>query len=93
MQIFIENFSCDETAKDPQSCCKVEAVVSIDERGQMVLPKEIREKAHIHTGDKLAVVLWEKEGFVCCITLMKVEELAGMVKNILGPLLKDMTEK
>ncbi len=27
------------------SCCNVEAVVSVDERGQMVLPKEIREKA------------------------------------------------
>ena len=26
------------------SCCKVEALVSIDERGQMVLPKELREK-------------------------------------------------
>jgi len=24
------------------SCCKVEALISIDERGQMVLPKEIK---------------------------------------------------
>jgi bifunctional DNA-binding transcriptional regulator/antitoxin component of YhaV-PrlF toxin-antitoxin module len=32
------------------SCCKVEAIVSIDERGQMVLPKELRERAHIGTG-------------------------------------------
>ena len=32
-------------------CCKVQAVVSVDERGQMVLPKEIREKAGIKAGD------------------------------------------
>jgi len=24
-------------------CCRVESIVSVDERGQMVLPKEIRE--------------------------------------------------
>ena len=43
-------------------CCRVESLVSIDERGQMVLPKEIRNKAGIKAGDKLAVVLMEKEG-------------------------------
>ena len=38
------------------SCCKIEALISVDERGQMVLPKEIRDRADIHTGDKLALV-------------------------------------
>ena len=28
----------------PGSGCKVEAVLSVDERGQMVLPKDVREK-------------------------------------------------
>jgi DNA-binding transcriptional regulator/RsmH inhibitor MraZ len=28
-------------------CCRVEALVSVDERGQVVLPKELREKAGI----------------------------------------------
>jgi len=37
-------------------CCSVESVVSVDSRGQMVLPKDIREKANISAGDKLAVV-------------------------------------
>jgi antitoxin PrlF len=31
-------------------------MVSVDERGQMVLPKDLREKANIKAGDKLAVV-------------------------------------
>jgi AbrB family looped-hinge helix DNA binding protein len=42
------------------SCFKVEALVNVDERGQMVLPREVREKANIRPGDKLALVSWEK---------------------------------
>ncbi|MHA1431222.1 MAG: HgcAB-associated protein HgcC, partial [Candidatus Freyarchaeota archaeon] len=33
------------TQKGESGCCKVEAIISIDERGQMVLPKEVRDKA------------------------------------------------
>ena len=71
-------------------CCKVESVVSVDERGQMVLPKELREKANIRAGDKLAVVTMEKDGKVCCLSLIKVGDMEPMVKGILGPLMKDI---
>jgi AbrB family looped-hinge helix DNA binding protein len=37
-------------------CCGVEAVVSVDSRGQVVLPKDLRAAAGIKAGDKLAVV-------------------------------------
>lgn len=70
-------------------CCKVEAIVSVDERGQMVLPKEVREKAGIKAGDKLAVIAWARGEQVCCIGLIKVESLAGMVKEMLGPVMKE----
>ncbi|MBF0505561.1 MAG: AbrB/MazE/SpoVT family DNA-binding domain-containing protein [Nitrospirae bacterium] len=70
--------------------CKVESVISVDERGQMVLPKELREKAGIKAGDKLAVTSWEKNGEVCCITLIKVEDMVEMVKVQLGPILKEI---
>ncbi|MCZ7357567.1 MAG: HgcAB-associated protein [Candidatus Methanoperedens sp.] len=83
-----EKGSCCEGAV--MGCCKVEALVSIDDRGQMVLPKEIRDKANIHAGDKLALVSWEKDGKVCCISLIKSEGLAEMVKNMLGPLMKEI---
>jgi antitoxin PrlF len=69
--------------------CRVEAVLSVDDRGQMVLPKDVREKAGIRTGDKLALISWERDGSVCCLALMKVENLSGMVKDVLGPLLHD----
>jgi len=73
--------------------CKVEALVSVDERGQMVLPKETRDKAGIHAGDKLAVIICEKDGKTCCLTLVKAEELTGMVKNLLGPLMEELVIK
>ena len=72
------------------SCCKVESVVSIDDRGQMVLPKEIRDRAQICAGDKLVVISWEKDGEVCCISLMKAEGFTSMVKEILGPMMKEV---
>jgi len=69
--------------------CRVEAVLSVDDRGQMVLPKDVREKAGIRTGDKLALISWERDGNVCCLALMKVENLSGMVKDVLGPLMHE----
>lgn len=77
--------------KEVGTCCKVESIVSVDERGQMVLPKDLREKAHIRAGDKLAVVSWDKGGEICCLYLIKTEHLAGQVKGFLGPMMKEMT--
>jgi antitoxin PrlF len=71
-------------------CCKVEAVVPVDERGQMVLPKEVRDRAGIRPGDKLAVTLIRGEAGVCCIALMKVDALSEMVKDMLGPVMKEV---
>jgi len=81
-----KNDSC--CAPEGRTCCRIEALVSVDERGQMVLPKELREKANIHAGEKLTVTSWEKDGEVCCITLTKAEELTGMVRATLGPVMK-----
>ena len=72
------------------TCCKVEALVSVDERGQMVLPKEVREKANIRPGDKLAITSWVKDGKVCCISLTKAEELTEMLRATLGPVMTEI---
>lgn len=82
-----------ENCCSPIGCCKVEAMVSVDERGQMVLPKELRDKAGIHAGDKLAVVSMEKNGETCCLSLIKAESLTGMVKNMLGPVMEEIFQK
>lgn len=66
-------------------CCRVESLVSVDGRGQMVLPKDVREKAGIGPGDKLALATWRGEGGACCIFLMKAELLSGVLRSVLGP--------
>jgi AbrB family looped-hinge helix DNA binding protein len=83
--------SCCGTTASGGTCCRVEALVSIDERGQMILPKEVRDRANIRAGHKLAVTSLEKNGKVCCILLTKAEDLSGMMITVLGPVVKDMT--
>jgi antitoxin PrlF len=73
--------------------CRVESLIAVDDRGQMVLPKELRDRAGIKGGDKLVVISWEKEGKVCCLSLVKVEEFNEMVKGVLGPLMGDLLPK
>ena len=75
------------------SCCKVESVVSIDDRGQLVLPKELREKAKIRGGDKFAVISWGKGDAVCCISLIKTEVFTKTIKDVLGPMMKEIVNE
>ena len=85
--------SCCGPAAKRFAGCRVESLVAVDDRGQMVLPKDLRDRAGIRGGDKLAVIGWEKEGKVCCLSLIRVEELSGMIKDVLGPLMGDLLPK
>lgn len=84
--------------KTKEACCdtserneeyRVEAVVSVDQRGQMVLPKDIRQKLGVNGGDKLALVIMERNGKVCCVNMFKAEELADKVRSMIGPLMNE----
>lgn len=75
------------------ACCRVDSLVSVDSRGQMVLRKELRERAGIKAGDQLAVVTWESGDDVCCITLIRVDELGRMARQLLGPMMKTVLSK
>ncbi len=88
-----DNQNCCSPTGEDTCCCKVEALVSVDERGQMVLPKETRDRANIHAGDKLAIISWEKNGKAFCLSLIKAEDLTEMVKDMLGPLMEPMLQK
>ena len=66
------------------NCIKVQAVVSVDERGQMVLPKDVRAKIDIQQGGKLALSTVECNGEISCIVLTKADTLAGSVQSALG---------
>jgi AbrB family looped-hinge helix DNA binding protein len=84
---------CCSTPDDLVDRFQVEAVVSVDERGQMVLPKEVREKVGIRAGDKLAIISSKKQGVPCCLFLFKADAMADMVKSMLGPLLGEINKK
>jgi len=70
-------------------CYKVQALVTVDERGQMVLPKDVRQRAGIEARDKLALTTIERDGKICCILLTKADELAQSVQSILGSFTQD----
>ena len=84
---------CCEPEKMNSSCCRVESVVTLDSKGQIYFSKDLREKANINEGEKFAVVSMKKNGEVCCLSLIKVEYLGGMVRNFLGPMVQDINNK
>jgi AbrB family looped-hinge helix DNA binding protein len=75
--------SCSETVK-------VEAIVTIDLKGQIILPKDLREKASFKPNDKLAVAACEKNGEICCLLVMKAEKLETAVSEALRPILQSI---
>ena len=75
------------------NCLRVQALVGIDDRGQMVLPKEVREKAGIRGGDKLALTTIEREGKICCIFLTKSDDLVQVVQSTLGTVARDLMQE
>jgi len=87
-----EEEACCDGPNEKSACCQVISLISVDDRGQTVLPKEVRDKMGIKAGDKLAVVLSESEGETCCVFLMKADELTNMVKVRLGPVMEEMTK-
>lgn len=85
--------SCCAPSDRGGNCCNVESLITVDERGQMVLPKEIRDRANIRPGDKLAVISCEKDGEISCLLLIKAESLTQMVKVVVGPMVDGLTQE
>ena len=57
-------------------------------KGQIVIPKEIREQANIHTGDKVDVKLTQKGIMVVPIRKTYTQRTRGIVKGKLS--MKDL---
>lgn len=79
-----------EEAPSRRPSIHVEGVATVDERGQMVIPKAIRDRMGLRAGDKLAISVMESDGRPCCLTLIPTRELADRVRDILGPAIKDI---
>lgn len=74
-------------------CYQVQALITVDERGQIVLPKHVRDRADIKARDKLALTTIEKDGTICCILLTKAEELVQVVQSTLGSVIHGTTKE
>jgi antitoxin PrlF len=75
-----------------KECCKIDAIVSMDAKGQIVLPKDLRERACFEPNEKLALIGFEHDGDLCCILMVKAETLGSTVKKALEPMLKAALE-
>ncbi len=56
----------------------------------MVLPKDVRTKAEIKPGDKLALVSLGKEGKIGCFILVKADLFEHHLKASLGPVMNEL---
>lgn len=65
-------------------------LVTVDGRGQMVLPADVRARLGVKAGDKLAVIPCGGDECPSAVTLIKVDELTSAIKQLLGPALKDL---
>ncbi len=77
------------TESTSRECCKINAVVTVDAKGQIVLPKDLRERANIKPNAKLAVIGVERGDSICCIVMMKADALGDQVKCLLGPIFSE----
>ncbi|HSV49936.1 MAG TPA: HgcAB-associated protein [Candidatus Acidoferrales bacterium] len=80
------------------TCCgdetsRIDSVITMDAKGQIVLPKDLREKANLKPNEKIAVVACEKAGEVCCIMLIKAERFSSAVTQTVSPLIKSLTKE
>jgi antitoxin PrlF len=66
---------------DEGQCCRIVALVSVDARGQMVLPKALREELGIEPGDKLALTTLGRKDAACLI-LSKANDLAPKIEEL-----------
>ena len=84
-----ESFCCAPKNLDA-GCCRVESIVSVDNKGQIVLPSGLRKKMDIDEKDKLVVVSLGDPEEPTGIILLKANVFGDMVKNFLGPVMKDI---
>ena len=88
-----QNKDCCPSNEEGSSCCHVEGVVTIDAKGQIVLPKSLREEMELEEKDKLIVVSMKDKGKIASISLFKSKAMDNMVKIMLKPVMETILEE
>lgn len=74
-----------------KSKVSVEAILSCDDRGSLVLPKDIRKKLNIESGEKLALLkIASGEDDQFFLTLIKANALEKLIRKFLSPVMKEV---
>ncbi len=66
---------------------ELEAIVSFDDRGQLVLPKDLRKKFNLSAGEKFALISCTDQEGLCCLSLIKTKALNSHIGRVLGPMM------
>lgn len=70
---------------------RIEAVLTVDSKGQILLPKELREKMGVKAGGRLAVIAGcDEKGEICCLILVKAEMLDRELGKVISPMLREV---
>jgi bifunctional DNA-binding transcriptional regulator/antitoxin component of YhaV-PrlF toxin-antitoxin module len=68
----------------------VEAILSCDDRGSLILPKDIRKKLKIGAGEKLALLNIVSDDDEFFLTLIRVNSLESLIKKFMTPVMKEV---
>lgn len=68
---------------------KVEAILTIDARGQALIPKDVREEAQMNVGDKFALISHNHEEKICCLYLIPVNDLSSKTTKLMHHILSE----
>jgi antitoxin PrlF len=60
----------------------------LTQKGKSSYLKTSANKQKLQPNNKLALINFKRDGEVCCIAMVKVDELESTVKNMLGPVFK-----
>jgi AbrB family looped-hinge helix DNA binding protein len=63
---------------------KIDAVATMDAKGQIVLPKDLRERMGLQPYQKIALVTFGQNQNLCCVLLIKTEKLEEAVAKTLS---------
>ncbi|HEX2947197.1 MAG TPA: AbrB/MazE/SpoVT family DNA-binding domain-containing protein [Clostridia bacterium] len=79
-KVIVEGCSCLPLNENRGSCC-VEAIISMDDRGQIVIPKNIRDKLGLTSSEKLVLISWTKSNKVESVSIMRNDVFSEIINN------------
>ncbi len=81
-----QDAGCGCSDKNAGAACRIDSITTMDARGQIVIPKDMREALDWKAGDKIALITRKSDNKPCCLMLVNVNSLSGHVKGFINTL-------